>query len=196
MVGQKDIQDWLAKFPRKVRKELSFTVRDELAMIQTAHMTKTTRRSGSSRSRAVRGKWTHRSGDLAKSFHIDWKPGQHYGAYGSALPRAKKIEEGGVIKPRGKYLAIPTEHAPKKVWPRHVPGLVFIMSRKGNPLLVKPNGSNSFEIMYILKRSVRLAPRRSLDKAVKTTEKQRAKRVDKMTTRIIEGGGNGSTQQN
>lgn len=157
-----------------MRKELSLGVRDGLAILENDHKRNQVKRGGSSR--AVSGTWTSRTGELSKSFHRDWKMGALEGAYGSDKERSRVIEEGGTIRAKNKYLAIPTENAPKKVWPRHVPGLFFITSKAGNHLLARGSGEG-IEIMYILKPSVTLPPRPALQKAVNATENKREDRL-------------------
>ena len=151
---------------------LAVAVRDGLAIIEINHKKKQIRRASSGK--AIRRTWTTREGQLSKSFHRDWKKGNLYGAYGSILKRARVIEEGGTIYPKGTFLAIPTENAPKGVWPRYVPNLTYIQSRKGQPLLVEQTGKDgAFKVMYILRRSVTLKARPALARAIKATEKAR-----------------------
>jgi len=159
---------------KRMHKALSESTRDELAIIQRRHKKQEINR-GKNKETAS-GRWTSRTGELSKSFHIDWKKGDITGAYGSALPRAAKVEEGGKIKARKGYLAIPTENAPDGVWPRYIKGLVFVQSLKGQPLLVKPKGDEGdFDVFFILRRQVKLDPRPSMANAIKNTEKVRAK---------------------
>ena len=163
---------------RDVRRELSRAVGDNLAIIEERHKTHEVNRASRSSMRAVPDRWTTRTGQLRRSFHRVWKPGQLEGSYGSNLPRAEKVEEGGTIRPKGKYLAIPTENAPKGIWPRYMTGLVFIQSLKGQPLLVKPHENGpGFDVMFILRRSVTLPPRQALRRATKFTESKRDRRL-------------------
>jgi hypothetical protein len=161
---------------KKLRDELSLATRDQLAIIENNHKNKQIRRGGGA---AVADRWTTRQGMARRSFHRDWKKGALEGAYGSDLDRMKKLEEGGTIRPKGTFLAIPTENAPKNVSARHVQGLVYIQSLKGQPMLVRPHGgeSTSFDVMYILRRQVTLPPRPTLRAAEKATERARDKRV-------------------
>ena len=165
----------------KLDKELSLATRDSLAIIENNHKKKQIRRGGG---KAVRDRWTTRQGMGRRSFHRDWKPGAHEGAYGSILKRMRVLEEGGTIRPKGKYLAIPTENAPKNVSARYVPDLTFIISKRGNALLVRPTGK-TFEVMYILKDKVTLPPRPTLKRAEKATEKARDKRLQQAIDNTI-----------
>jgi len=185
-INFKGMQDLMVGLKPRMRKEISLGVRDQLALIERRHKRKEIARGGSGR--AVKNKWTSRTGELSKSFHRDWKTGSMKGAYGSDKRRSKKIEEGGEIRARGKFLAIPTDNAPrannKPVGPRDVPGLAYIQSLKGQPLLVKPTGDGAdFLVMYILRKKVKLPPRPALDRAMKATEKPREavmlKHIDK-----------------
>jgi len=182
-VNSRGLERMIAGAAKNMRKEISLGVRDQLVIIERRHKKVETNRGG--KSRAVSKRWTSRTGELSKSFHRDWRPGGMSGAYGSALPRARTIEEGGTIRAKGKYLAIPTENAPKGVWPRYVDNLFFIKSQRGNNLLVKSDGASSLLVMYILKKQVKLPPRPSLDRAIKNTEKDRNKRMDQAVDRAL-----------
>jgi hypothetical protein len=175
-----------------VKKELALAVRDNLVIIETWHKKKEIRRAQQSKSRAVKGTWTTRTGQLRRSFHRDWKQGKLYGAYGSDLGRAKKIEEGGTIRARGTFLAIPTSAAPVDVWPRYIPGLVYIQSLRGQPLLVKPKGGKSagFTVMFVLRRQVTLPPRPALARSVKKTVSKRDARLFKGIEKAVLGKNN------
>ena len=186
--GTSAIEKFAADAVKHMKKEVALGVRDSLVLIEKRHKEKETNKGGDAR--AVAKKWTSRTGELRKSFHRDWKPGQLVGAYGSDQVRALVIEKGteatgGPIKPKGTYLAIPTKNAPKKVWPRYVDNLFFIKSKKGNPLLVKSTGKDSFMVMYILKKEVELKPRPALDRAIKATEKPRHDRMMKAVDRAL-----------
>ena len=172
-----------------VKKELALAVRDNLVIIETWHKKKEIRRAQQSKSRAVKGTWTTRTGQLRRSFHRDWKQGKLYGAYGSDLGRAKKIEEGGTIRARGKFLAIPTSAAPISVWPRYIEGLFFMNSKRGNPLLAKKKGKG-FQVMFILRRQVTLPPRPALARSVKKTISKRDARLFKGIEKAVLGKSN------
>lgn len=166
-----------AKPDARMRRELSHGVRDSLVIIERRHQFHEVRRSGSSRSEPVPGKWTSRSGvrGALGSFHRDWKEGALQGAYGSDLRRMEKLEHGGTIRPKGQFLAIPTRAAPKEVWPRYVPDLFFVPRHGGaSGFLARKTGSG-IQVMYSLVRSVTLPPRPTLENA----EKNSAKDVDK-----------------
>ncbi len=90
---------------------------------------------------------------------------------GKELAYAQIQEEGGVVRPtRSKYLAIPVgpartgAGAGRYASPRDVPGLTFVQSRRGQPLLVKAEttGKGKRQVLagtvyYILRRSVRIS---------------------------------------
>ena len=178
----------IVKSSRRVRMVVSQAIGVSLVDVETEHKKKQIKAGGTGRGRAVPNKWTTRTGELRRSFHRDWKPGDLEGAYGSDKQRAKHVEEGGTIRPKRRYLAIPTEHAPKKVWPRYVPDLVFIQSLRGQPLLVKPDDDGvGFRVFYILRRKVTLPPRPALARAVKATESKRDKRMNDILDREIWG---------
>jgi len=183
-INFKGLDAWFSGMTPRMKKEVSLGVRDQLALIERRHKRKEIKSGG--RGNPVGRTWTSRTRELSRSFHRDWKQGSLKGAYGSDKRRARTIEDGGEIRAKGKYLAIPLDKAPrannKPVGPRDVEGLFFITSKKGNNLLVKSEGGGIIP-MYALKRSVKLPPRPALDRAVKATEKPREavmlKHVDK-----------------
>ena len=93
---------------------------------------------------------------------------------GLKVPSARLQEYGGVVVPvNGKHLTIPVGPALNAIGlakydsARQAPGLQFVQSLKGQPLLVKlkkgPKGSApSVEVWYVLRTSVTLPARRYL----------------------------------
>lgn len=93
------------------------------------------------------------------------------GGSGRDLAYAAIQEEGGVVRPtRSRYLAIPVgpartgAGAGRYASPRDVPGLTFVQSRRGQPLLVKAETSGKGKrqvlagtVYYVLRRSVRIS---------------------------------------
>lgn len=156
---------------KAVRARVSTAVGKGLRLMQQHHKTKEIRRGGG-KGRAVAHRWTTRTGTAARSFHIDWKKGAMDGAYWTGLKRMRVLEEGGTIRPkRAHFLAIPTDAAKHGVGPsgspRHHPGLVFIQSLKGQPLLVRPDKDGpGLTVMFILRRQVTLPPRRTLQRTI------------------------------
>lgn len=178
---------------KKVKSELSVGLRDSFAILQTNHKRKQIRRGGGS-SGSVQGKWTTRTGNLARSFTIQFKKGGLDGNYGSDLKRAGVIERGGTIRPtRSKFLAIPLPHLKVGVGaapsPRDFGDLFFITSKAGNLLLVRPISGGGIQPMFVLKRQVKMPKRPALEKAVKATEQARNARMDKAVERGIETDG-------
>jgi len=172
---------------RRTDMLVAAAVGKSLAELQANHKKKQIKTGTNSKDKPVKGRWTTRSGELRKSFHMDWTQGRREGAYGSDKDRVLKMEGGGVIKPkRGKYLAIPTENAPKKVWPRYVPNLFAVRTRRRNLVLAESTG-DSLRVMYVLKKSVKLPPRPTLDRAVEATAKRREKRFADIVEREIWG---------
>lgn len=157
---------------RKMNMAMSKAVGRALVKLEREHKTRQIKRSRSSKAKPDPNTWTTRQGFLRRSFHIAWTPGATVGAYGSDLARSELVEEGGEIEAKNKYLAIPTEHAPKNVWPRYVEGLFFYKTKKGKPSLAKaePGG---LKILYHLRESVELPPRPALRRAVEATERER-----------------------
>lgn len=90
---------------------------------------------------------------------------------------ARIQEFGGLIKPkRGKYLAIPLSAAKTKAGvaryasPRDIPGLVFLKSKTGNPILAQrvAKGKKSKLVpMFVLVKSVTLKPTLGLRDTIK-----------------------------
>lgn len=120
------------------------------------------------------------------------------GGFG-AVPYAKTHEEGKTITPtKGKYLAIPihpelkTKASVGRVpGPRFVPGLFFIMSKKGNALLVKSVGKkvhgSGVEPWYLLLKSVTIPPRPFLQPALEKISGQADRVISDEIARVLEG---------
>lgn len=93
---------------------------------------------------------------------------------GLEVPYARLQEYGGTVLPvKGKFLAIPVGPALNSIGlakyrsARDAPGLVYVQSLKGQPLLVKlVKGSKGeaprVEVWYVLRQSVTLPARRYL----------------------------------
>lgn len=165
----------------ETKKALSLGVRDALALLQDVHKRRVVKKTGSSKTapQAAGKPWTSRSGGrgLLGSFHTYWKDGDLEGFYGSELPRARVHEEGATganaIKPKeGKYLAIPTDKAPKKVWPRYVDDLFFVplQGKKAKGALAKARG-REFDVLYWLVPEVEIPARPTLMPAYERVKK-------------------------
>lgn len=153
---------------RAVDREVSKSIRWGLGLISSRHKQKFTKRGKGPPDPVT---WTHRTRELSRSFQIYYNPGALEGAYGSELPRAAKIEKGGEIRPKNaKYLAIPMHPSVKYgkgggMGPRAYPGLVFLQSLAGQPMLVRPHAAGpGFDLMFLLRRRVTLPPRPALDR--------------------------------
>lgn len=169
------------RMSRKLAKELSKGVRDCAAIIQVQHKTKEVARGGG-KPRA--GKWTTRTGEMARSFHIAYNPGDMQAAYGSDLMRALVVERGttealgGPIVPRrAQYLTIPTALAPKGLRAGDIAGLFFVTSRAGNKILALRDGAGGILPMFVLRRSVTIPPRPGLQRAERATQARRRARM-------------------
>lgn len=79
---------------------------------------------------------------------------------GLRVPYGLLQEEGGTIRPKKRYLAIPVGPALNPVGnsrfpsPRDVPGLAFAQTKGGQPVLLKGSGPNAGTVWYLLRRSV------------------------------------------
>jgi hypothetical protein len=102
--------------------------------------------------------WQNQTGDLTRSIQIvrparvvdDFVIGQ----WGSTdLAYALILEIGGTIRPKkAKFLAVPVTDAARKAGsPRNMPGLVYVQSVKGQPMLVE---EFTGKVQYILKKLV------------------------------------------
>lgn len=87
---------------------------------------------------------------------------------------AKTQEFGGTITPKkAQYLAIPLNAAKTKAGvsryssPRDIPGLFFMKSKAGKPLLVKRVGKGKIQPMFVLLKSVTLKPTLGLRETIK-----------------------------
>jgi hypothetical protein len=154
---------------KKLRKEVSVGIRDSLAILQRHHKTKSIQRGGGKR-KPVANKWTWRTGEAGRSFHIAMKRNALIGAYGSSLRRVRVLELGsqaalgGPIRPvRAQFLAIPTENAKSGVGgavsPRDRNDLFFVRSNSGEGVLLQ---KGTLALMFILRRSVTIPPRLTL----------------------------------
>lgn len=148
------------------------TVMSRTAMAATADLKQRMRGGGDSvktrsgRLRNSMGEETKADGSIIKTL---------IGSMGVIYARIQEF--GGLIKPkRGKYLAIPLAAAktgagvPRYASPRDVPDLVFLRSKKGNPILAKKVGKGKrarLVPMFVLVTSVTLKPRLGLRDTVK-----------------------------
>lgn len=156
-----------------LKRAVSRGIRDSLAIIQRVHKTEVVGRGIG----PWGGVWSTRTGEALRSFHIAMAPDALEGAYGSELTRIGVLEMGtqealgGPLRPKhGKYLAIPTQNAKRGkgrgLAPRDTPGLVFITSKAGNPLLIRPKGRGQFDVMFLLRTQVTIPPHPTMERAV------------------------------
>lgn len=170
----------------RMDREVSEAVGSGLRIMSQHHKRKEVRRGGGA---PVSNRWTTRTGEAVRSFHIDWRRGDLAGGYGSDLHRVKALEEGATIRPkRSQFLTIPTAAAKHGVGPsgspRDYPGLFFFTSRRGQPLLGRKGSGGGLEVMFILKRQVKLEPRETL----KRTMKEKAEEVERKVADAAERG--------
>ena len=159
----------------RMRGALSRGVQKSLAVTQQVHKRQVLGRTGG----AVRDDvWTVRTNEAGRSFHIAQQGGSLEGAYGSDLVRVGVLEMGtqealgGPLRPRrAKYLAIPTDAARvgvgRAVSPKDRSDLVFVISRRGNPVLLQ---KDTGELMFGLKREVTIPPRPTLARTVEVAQ--------------------------
>lgn len=164
-----DLQDGRAS--AAMLREVSDAVGQGIRYMQQHHKTREVRRGGGA---PVAGRWTYRTGEASRSFRIGWRKGDMQGSYYTSLKRLRMLEEGGTIRPKkGKYLAIPTDAAKHGVGPaaspREYSGIFFMMSKRGNPMLVRAKGKSGIEVMFHLRKEVKLSPRPTLERTVKST---------------------------
>ena len=158
-----------------MRGSISKGVRDSLAWLQGVHKRETVGRGIG----PWGGVWSTRTGEALRSFHIDYTTGELAGAYGSELRRIGVLEMGtqealgGPLRPTGgrKYLTIPTQNAKvgkgRAVAAKDRTDLVFIKSKSGTPMLVRPRAGKGggFDVMFILRTQVIIPPHPTLERA-------------------------------
>lgn len=178
----------------RMRKELSRGVREQLAVLQKVHKTEIIGKGGR-RAKTRKDVWTKRTGELSKSYHIDYTRGDLEGAYGSDHVASRILEEGGTIRPKkkGGYLAIPVFKARTASGggrPRDYPGLFFKMSKAGKPMLVRNRAGKrsrfKLEVLFVLRKKVKLEARPTLDMALKASEAARDKIMDAALDRALQ----------
>lgn len=115
---------------------------------------------------------TSRTGTLSRSFRIYHRGGDLIGYYGSELPRARILEEGGTIRGKGGgYLAIPTGNtmvgvSGKNMWPSDYPkGFLF---RIGDTLFAARKLAKRSDLvpMFTLRKQVTIPPRPMLSRTL------------------------------
>jgi hypothetical protein len=162
----------LSEYPKKMRASVSRAVLESLVLLENHHKTEEINRGGSGHGRAVAGKFTSRTGDLVRSYRHYWKTGDLSGWYGSSSKYSKKVEEGGTIKSSrpGGYLTIPINRKAKYgVGGGKRAGdfdLFPFKSKKGN-LLLAERGASGIVPMFLLKKSVKLDPRPTIERTEK-----------------------------
>jgi hypothetical protein len=183
MIGKaitpKELARELEQYPEKMRRQVSFAVRNGLVVYERHHKKEEIRR-GAGKSGSVEGRFTSRTGALAKSYRMYWSKGDLEGWYGSESKYSAMIEKGGKIKPtRAQMLAIPLSAAKYGVGggvgPRHYDNLFMIKSRKGNLLLAKAQGAGIVP-MFVLKKQVKIPARPTIER----TEKAKTNEVHKL----------------
>lgn len=183
----KVLEKLLAPGPRQMR--VSLAIRDGLAILEKHHKTKKFKRGGYG-AKPVAGKLTWRTGQLARSYKIEYRKGALSGAYGSDLRRSKIHEFGGVIKAKKKNLAIPTKYARQgkrmhhgsSLWPRdYPPGVLFRPA--GKRYLAKAQGDKIIP-MFILRPYVKIPARPTLKKSLARV----IRRIDDMIADAMIGG--------
>jgi len=146
----------------KLRQALSLGVGDSLARIQEIHKKQVIKRGGG---KTVPDTFIRRTGELARSYTIDWRQGKLSGSYGSYLRRAVIMEKGGTIKAKNaKYLTIPTKAVKKMRRARDYPDLFVVHS--GRLMFLAREKGSGIEPMFWLKRKVTLPARPTLKTAV------------------------------
>lgn len=157
----------------RLRDSISKGVRDSLAVLQRTHKTEVIGRGIGPWGDA----WSTRTGEATRSFHIDWTRGELEGAYGSELRRIGVLEQGtqealgGPLRPKGRYLAIPTRAARvgkgRAVWPRERDDLYFAKSEDGRAFLFQ---KGTGRLMYVLRTEVTIKPHPTLPRAVERSQ--------------------------
>jgi hypothetical protein len=161
----------IAQGDPRMRRAIVGGLRKSMAEIERTHKTQVIAR-GQGKNAPRFDVWSVRTGETSRSFHREIDTAELTGAYGSELKRAAVLELGsqealgGPIRPRNAtYLAIPTNAAKVGVGPALSPrfrsDLFFVMSRRGNPVLLQ---KETGELMYVLKREVTIPPRPTLQR--------------------------------
>lgn len=161
----------IAQGEPRMRRALVGGIRKSMAEIERTHKREVIAR-GQGKNLPRFDVWSVRTGETSRSFHREIDAAEMSGAYGSELQRAAVLELGsqealgGPIRPRNAtYLSIPTNSAKVGVGaalsPRFRTDLFFVMSRRGNPVLLQ---KETGELMYVLKREVTIPPRPTLQK--------------------------------
>lgn len=116
----------------------------------------------------------NRTGGLARSFRpvVRSDSKRTTIATESDLIYAAIQDQGGIIRPKHvKALAIPMKRLPIGKWPRHFKrGELFSYTPKGSKerFLARQKGKHSVEVLYLLRKSVRLEGKDYTGKAVAT----------------------------
>lgn len=142
------------------------------------------------------------TGMLRRSFQSANSPGAYFDRaqfanrlrptirVGTRMKYASIHEYGGVITAKGKLLTVPIHPDAKRAsmmgqGAKTFPNLVLV-SRKGkSPILIRPKGKGSFDVMYVLKQSVTIPARPYVRPARNLTAKQINGIVDKHLRRAI-----------
>lgn len=129
--------------------------------------------------REVKETFPKGTGNLSRSFSpkvVKSRGKKKQAAVVSTSPYANIQNEGGTIRPRGQFLAIPIGDIARRTarWPRHWPGgsLFAFRSKRGNLLLARSDkkaGESGF-LQYVLKKAVRLKGHHYLDAAAAIAE--------------------------
>ena len=183
----KDLQD--GKANKRIHKAVALGVRDGLRNIEESHKKGFFLSGNAESSKTHPTKITSRTGNLAKSYITYWRDGQTFGYYGTTLRRAALLEYGGTVTPKkAKALAIPTRAARVgvggTVGPRYFPkGELFpYKAKSGVGTLARKGSGGKLEVMFILKKSVKIKARPT----VKKTEKKMAPKVERMIAIRVE----------
>lgn len=186
---------------REHRKAQSLAIRDGLALMERDHKTKRIMRGGARGFKwtgASRGggsiktkAWRWRSGQLGRSYRIEWKRGQLIGYYGSRSVYSAIHERGGHIAGKRGWLTIPLPGARKGISARNYPkGELFpILSKAGNLLLAKKRGKSGIKPVFVLKRFVVIPKRPTIDPMIKATAGKIAELVADASVTLWTGGG-------
>ena len=186
--GLKPLADFGKSLPRTLEKGL------RRILIEFGNQVATQFRPGGAlrgRSGGLARSWTTRGGAVLES---SVKSTGATASIGSKHPAAAIQNYGGTVNSKGKLLAIPVGPAKtaagvaKHASPREVPGLVFIKTRNGKLLLVKPDmarlkggvrvsrGSlvthrttGTFTTWFVLVDYVMIQPSHYLDRAAEET---------------------------